>query len=144
PYLLPRRPGRVPLPAGDEGRLAVDHDAAGPEPAGEGQGRAVPEVARRRGIRHGVCLLQDDAGRIRWGCSACSPLPSMQTTARNGEARTGTACGPKPASLAASRADGAGVALVGVGPLQRLGAVVLEEGVGVAAGVREAVAGAVG
>jgi hypothetical protein len=39
-------------PAHDDGRLGVDHDSTGSEPAGEGQGRQVPEVADRREPRH--------------------------------------------------------------------------------------------
>src|SRR5690349_14002619 len=46
--------------------------------------------------------------------------------------------------MTCSSADRVCVVLIGVGSSHRLGAVVLEEGIGVAAGVREAIAGAIG
>src|SRR5262249_4211003 len=47
PYLLPRRPDRLPLQAADKGRLGMDHHPTGPEPTVERPRREVPEVADR-------------------------------------------------------------------------------------------------
>src|SRR5262249_50796047 len=44
PYLVPCRPDHLPLPAGDKGRLAVDHDSTGPKQAVERPGREVFKV----------------------------------------------------------------------------------------------------
>ncbi len=79
-YRLPRWPNRVPVEAGDQRRLGVDRHSAGPKPAGESQGWAVPEVTDRRSFgrwamrtsaafRASLALRMVPTGRIRgcWG-----------------------------------------------------------------------------
>src|SRR5262249_13806026 len=83
PYLVPCRSDRVPLPALEKGRLAVDHHSTGAEPAGEGQGWELFEVADPRSWRASwPCgeparrQIAGKHGRVwSWGCwRPCSTL----------------------------------------------------------------------